>query len=81
MFALLLATIPASPTVIPATAPEGVLDYRSTEFLLLALGVVMTVVAFTVGIWLYRAALREHRAQLEIERRERVAQAEKERGA
>jgi type VI protein secretion system component VasK len=81
MLVSLLATMPAAPAVIPATAPEGVLDYRSTEFLLLALGVVMTIVAFAVGIWLYRAALREHRAQLEAERRERVAQAEKERGA
>ncbi|MFM7260725.1 MAG: hypothetical protein ACKO3W_08985 [bacterium] len=67
-------------------AAPSVLDFRSTEFLLLALGVVMTVIAFTVGIWLFRAALREHRAQLELERRERVTRAaeasvEKERDA
>jgi hypothetical protein len=57
------------------SASSPVLDYRSTEFLLLALGIVMTVVAFAVGVWLFRAALREHRLQLERERRERAGAA------
>jgi heme exporter protein D len=47
------------------------LDYQATEFVLLVLGAVMTVVALVVGILLYRAAVREHRAQLEREEREK----------
>jgi hypothetical protein len=46
------------------------LDYKPTEFVLLVLGVMMTVVALVVGIVLYRMAVREHRAQLEREKRE-----------
>jgi heme exporter protein D len=47
------------------------LDYKATEFVLLVLGAVMTVVALVVGILLFRAAVREHRAQLEREEREK----------
>ncbi|MEY2795437.1 MAG: hypothetical protein RIR10_1153 [Planctomycetota bacterium] len=57
---------------IPA-AGESVFDYRSTEFLLLALGVVMTIGVLIAGIWLLRTAMREHRLQLEREKREREA--------
>ena len=50
---------------------DQVLSFRGTEFVLLVLGAVMTVVALVVGILLYRVAIREHRAQLERERRGR----------
>lgn len=60
------------------TVPESVFDYRSTEFLLLALGVVMTIGVLITAIWLLRAAVREHRAQLEREERERAASARSE---
>jgi Tfp pilus assembly protein PilN len=46
------------------------LDYKATEFVLLVLGAVMTLAALVVGILLYRLAVREHRAQLEREKRE-----------
>lgn len=52
-----------------------VLEFQGTEFVLLALGVVMTVVALVVGVFLYRAGVREHREQMERERRERDAKA------
>ena len=52
---------------------EHVLSFRGTEFVLLVLGAVMTVVALVVGVLLFRIATREHRAQLERERREREA--------
>jgi len=57
---------------LPASG-ESVFDYRSTEFLLLALGVVMTIGVLIAGIWLLRTAMREHRLQLEREKREREA--------
>ena len=57
-------------------ATESVFDFRSTEFLLVALGVVMTIAVLVAGIWLFRAASREHRVQLERERREREKQSQ-----
>jgi heme exporter protein D len=62
---------------LPAVS-ESVFDYRSTEFLLLALGVVMTIGVLIAAIWLLRAAIREHRTQLEREEREREASARSE---
>lgn len=61
-----------------AVATESVFDFRSTEFLLVALGAVMTIAALIAGIWLFRAASREHRVQLERERRERAEHSESE---
>ena len=58
-----------------AYAMGEVLEFQGTEFVLLALGVVMTVVALVVGVFLYRAGVREHREQMERERRERDAKA------
>lgn len=59
----------------PLTAAgESVFDYRSTEFLLLALGAVMTIGVLIAAIWLLRAAIREHRAQLQREQNERESQ-------
>jgi hypothetical protein len=55
---------------LPA-AGESVFDYRSTEFLLLALGVVMTIGVLIAASWLLRTAIREHRAQLQREQKER----------
>jgi heme exporter protein D len=57
---------------------ESVFDYRSTEFLLLALGVVMTIGVLIAAMWLLRAAIREHRTQLAREEREREASARSE---
>ena len=57
------------------------LDYKATEFVLLVLGAVMTVAALVVGILLYRAAVREHRTQLEREKREASPSQAKDGGA
>ena len=54
----------------PSTT-EGVFDVRGTELVLFVGSV--TVVVLAVAVWLYRASVREHRAQLDAERREREA--------
>jgi len=56
----------------PSTT-EGVFDVRGTELVLFIAGGIVTVVVFAVAVWLYRASVREHRAQLDAERREREA--------
>lgn len=46
------------------------LDLHATEFVLFIGGAVLTVSVFVVSILLYRHASREHRAELDRERKE-----------
>ena len=52
-------------------------DFKSTEIVLFIGGAVLTIAVFVIAIVLYRVASREHRQQLESERKEH---ARKERG-
>ncbi len=47
------------------------LDFRGTEFVLFLGGAVLTVVVLVLAVVLYRHASREHREELERERKER----------
>ena len=45
-------------------------DFKATELVLFVGGAVLTVAVFVVAVLLFRAASREHRQQLERERKE-----------
>lgn len=47
------------------------LDYKATEVVLFIGGGLLTVAVFVIAVLLYRMANREHRQQIERERKER----------
>ena len=49
----------------------GALELRGTEFVLFLGGAALTVAVLVVAVLLYRHASREHRAELDRERKER----------
>jgi hypothetical protein len=49
----------------------GPLEFHGTELVLFIGGAVLTIAVFVVAVLLYRHASREHRAELERERKER----------
>lgn len=55
------------------SASESVFAFKGTELVLFIGGAVVTLAVFAIAVWLYRMSSREHREQLERERRERGA--------
>jgi cytochrome c-type biogenesis protein CcmH/NrfF len=50
---------------------SAVPDFKSTEIVLFVGGAVLTLAVFVIAVVLFRMASREHRKQLEHERKER----------
>jgi cytochrome c-type biogenesis protein CcmH/NrfF len=50
---------------------SAVPDFKSTEIVLFIGGAVLTIAVFVIAVVLFRVANREHRQQLERERKER----------
>jgi hypothetical protein len=58
---LLATALVASDGIKPAQ--EGVFDYSAPEMALFALGILATIAALAVGVWLFLHASREERAR------------------
>ena len=63
-----LAMLAAGDGIKPAQ--EGVFDFSAPEMALFALGILATLAALAVGVWLYLGAVREERERVARERAE-----------